>query len=86
MGCRLRLVLAALLDLATLFVCRRTDDILPISTHRYDSHALVSVGFTGWIHWLAAKKLKNAKVVAICGRDAKKRGGDFPFLFAGLLA
>jgi predicted dehydrogenase len=38
---------------------------------------LVGVGFMGWIHWLAARKLKNAKVVAICSRDAKKRAGDW---------
>ena len=37
---------------------------------------LVGVGFMGWIHWLAARKLKNAKVVAICSRDAKKRAGS----------
>lgn len=38
---------------------------------------LVGVGFMGWIHWLAARKLKNAKVVAICSRDKKKRAGDW---------
>jgi len=31
----------------------------------------------GMIHYLAARKLKDAKVVAICSRDPKKRAGDW---------
>jgi len=38
---------------------------------------IVGVGFMGWIHWLGAKKLKGAKVTAICSRDPKKRAGDW---------
>ncbi len=31
----------------------------------------------GMIHYLAATKLRGARVTAICTRDAKKRGGDW---------
>ncbi len=38
---------------------------------------IVGVGFMGMIHYLAAARLKGAKVAAICSRDAKKRAGDW---------
>jgi predicted dehydrogenase len=38
---------------------------------------IVSVGFMGMIHYLAARKLKGAKVAAICSRDPKKLSGDW---------
>jgi len=38
---------------------------------------IVGIGFMGMIHYLAAQKLKGAKVTAICSRDAKKRAGDW---------
>src|SRR5207244_8794593 len=38
---------------------------------------IVGVGFMGMIHYLAARKLKGAKVTAICSRDPKKRAGDW---------
>src|SRR6516225_11169118 len=38
---------------------------------------LVSVGFMGMIHFLAARKLKDARVEAICSRDEKKLAGDW---------
>ncbi|HEV3118531.1 MAG TPA: Gfo/Idh/MocA family oxidoreductase [Gemmataceae bacterium] len=38
---------------------------------------IVGVGFMGMIHYLAAGKLKGARVTAICSRDAKKRAGDW---------
>ncbi len=38
---------------------------------------IVGVGFMGMIHYLAAAKLRGARVTAICTRDAKKRGGDW---------
>src|ERR1700726_183545 len=38
---------------------------------------IVGVGFMGMIHYLAARKLKGARVTAICSRDAKKRAGDW---------
>ena len=34
---------------------------------------LVGIGFMGMIHYLAARKLKGAKVTALCSRDEKKR-------------
>jgi predicted dehydrogenase len=37
----------------------------------------VGIGFMGMIHYLAAKKLKGAKVMAICSRDKKKLAGDW---------
>jgi len=38
---------------------------------------IVGIGFMGMIHYLAARKVKGAKVVAICTRDAAKRAGDW---------
>src|SRR4029077_10594793 len=38
---------------------------------------IVTVGFMGMIHYLAARKLKGARVTAICSRDPKKRAGDW---------
>jgi predicted dehydrogenase len=38
---------------------------------------IVSLGFMGMIHYLAARKLKGAKVVALCSRDKKKLAGDW---------
>ena len=38
---------------------------------------IVGIGFMGMIHYLAAQKLKGARVTAICSRDAKKLAGDW---------
>src|SRR5215831_4195852 len=38
---------------------------------------IVGIGFMGYIHYLAAKKLKGARVAAICSRDPKKLAGDW---------
>jgi predicted dehydrogenase len=38
---------------------------------------IVGVGFMGMIHYLAARKVKGAQVVAICTRDPQKRAGDW---------
>src|SRR5579885_1508774 len=38
---------------------------------------IVGVGFMGMIHYLAAAKLRGARVMAICTRDATKRAGDW---------
>src|ERR1700730_17084205 len=38
---------------------------------------IVGVGFMGMIHFLAARKLKGARVTAICSRDPKKLAGDW---------
>jgi predicted dehydrogenase len=38
---------------------------------------LVGIGFMGMIHFLASRKLKGARVTAVCSRDRKKRGGDW---------
>jgi len=38
---------------------------------------VVGIGFMGMIHYLAAGRVKGAKVVAISTRDAKKRAGDW---------
>jgi predicted dehydrogenase len=38
---------------------------------------IVGIGFMGMIHYLAARKLKGAKVAAICSRDSKKLSGDW---------
>ena len=38
---------------------------------------IVGIGFMGMIHYLAARKLKDGKVTAICSRDEKKLAGDW---------
>ncbi len=38
---------------------------------------IVGIGFMGMIHYLAAQKLKGAKITAICSRDKKKLAGDW---------
>jgi len=38
---------------------------------------IVGVGFMGMIHYLAARKIKDAQVTAICSRDEKKLAGDW---------
>lgn len=38
---------------------------------------LVGIGFMGYIHYLAAQKVKGASVAAVCSRDEKKLSGDW---------
>jgi predicted dehydrogenase len=38
---------------------------------------IVGIGFMGMIHYLAARNLAGAKVVALCSRDPKKLAGDW---------
>src|SRR6266536_2764561 len=38
---------------------------------------IVGVGFMGMIHYLAARKVRGAKITAICSRDLKKLAGDW---------
>lgn len=38
---------------------------------------IVGIGFMGRIHYLASQKLKDAKVTAVCSRDAAKLAGDW---------
>lgn len=38
---------------------------------------LAGIGFMGMIHFLAARKLKGAKVTALFSRDSRKRAGDW---------
>ena len=38
---------------------------------------LAGIGFMGMIHYLAAQKLKGAKITAISSRDEKKLAGDW---------
>jgi predicted dehydrogenase len=38
---------------------------------------IVGVGFMGMIHYLAARKLKGARVTAICSHDPRKLAGDW---------
>jgi predicted dehydrogenase len=38
---------------------------------------IIGVGFMGMIHYLASRKLKGARVSAICSRDPKKLAGDW---------
>src|SRR5512146_2036046 len=38
---------------------------------------IVGVGFMGRIHYLAAQRLKGAKVAAVCSRDPAKLSGDW---------
>ena len=38
---------------------------------------IVGIGFMGWIHYLATKRLQGAQLAAVCSRDPKKRAGDW---------
>lgn len=38
---------------------------------------IVGVGFMGMMHYIAAQRVKGAKVIAICSRDKKKLAGDW---------
>lgn len=38
---------------------------------------LVGIGFMGWIHYLAYRKLSGIQLAAICTRDPKKLAGDW---------
>ena len=38
---------------------------------------IVGIGFMGMIHYLAARKVKGARVTAICSRDPRKLAGDW---------
>jgi predicted dehydrogenase len=38
---------------------------------------LVGVGFMGWIHYLATRALKGARLAAVCSRDKTKLAGDW---------
>jgi predicted dehydrogenase len=38
---------------------------------------IVGIGFMGWIHYLATRRLKGARLTAVCSRDPKKLAGDW---------
>jgi predicted dehydrogenase len=38
---------------------------------------IVGIGFMGWIHYLATKRLRGAQLAAVCSRDPKKLSGDW---------
>src|SRR5262245_6696786 len=38
---------------------------------------IVGIGFMGWIHYLATRRLQGAKLAAICSRDKTKLAGDW---------
>src|SRR5690348_14336974 len=38
---------------------------------------IVGIGFMGMIHYLAARRVEGAQVVALCSRDPKKLAGDW---------
>ena len=38
---------------------------------------IVGIGFMGWIHYLATKRLQGARLAAVCSRDPKKLAGDW---------
>jgi predicted dehydrogenase len=38
---------------------------------------IVGIGFMGMIHYLASRKVRGARVTAICSRDPKKLAGDW---------
>lgn len=38
---------------------------------------VVGIGFMGMIHYLAARRVAGAKVVAVCSRNERKRAGDW---------
>src|SRR5438046_7424050 len=38
---------------------------------------IVGLGFMGWVHYLATKRLRGARLTAVCSRDPKKLAGDW---------
>jgi predicted dehydrogenase len=38
---------------------------------------IVGLGFMGWIHYLATRRLRNASLKAVCSRDRSKLDGDW---------
>ena len=38
---------------------------------------IVGIGFMGWVHYLATKRLRGARLAAVCSRDPKKLAGDW---------
>jgi predicted dehydrogenase len=38
---------------------------------------IAGIGFMGWIHWLTYRRLRGARVVAICEQDRKRLAGDW---------
>ncbi len=38
---------------------------------------IVGIGFMGWIHYLATKRLRGARLAAVCSRDPNKLSGDW---------
>src|SRR5437763_15026239 len=38
---------------------------------------IVGIGFMGMIHYLAARRLSEGRVVALCSRDPRKLAGDW---------
>jgi predicted dehydrogenase len=38
---------------------------------------IVGIGFMGWIHYLATRRLEGAQLAAVCSRDPKKLAGDW---------
>jgi predicted dehydrogenase len=38
---------------------------------------IVGIGFMGWIHYLATRRLRGAQLAAVCSRDPKKLAGDW---------
>jgi predicted dehydrogenase len=38
---------------------------------------IIGIGFMGMIHYLAARRLRGARVAAVCSRDPKKLAGDW---------
>ncbi len=38
---------------------------------------IVGVGFMGWIHWLAYRKVRGMQVAAISTRDRRRLAGDW---------
>lgn len=38
---------------------------------------IAGIGFMGWIHWLAYRKVAGIRIGAISSRDAKRRAGDW---------
>ena len=38
---------------------------------------IAGLGFMGWIHYLAYRRIRGAKLAAVCEQDAKRRSGDW---------
>ncbi|MCI0491533.1 MAG: Gfo/Idh/MocA family oxidoreductase, partial [Planctomycetes bacterium] len=38
---------------------------------------ILGIGFMGWVHWLTWRKLRGARIAAVCEQDPRRLTGDW---------